>query len=58
VNVGATNVQFFDASISRERKYERVVKMNFVVSHVMIVVCQVKSNFTSTVLPTLQKDPT
>jgi hypothetical protein len=56
--VGATNVQFFDASISRERKYERVVKMNFVVSHVMIVVCQVKSNFTSTVLPTLQKDPT
>jgi hypothetical protein len=56
--VGATNAQFFDASISRERKYKRVVKMNFVVSHVMIVVCQVKSSFISTVSPTLQKDPT
>jgi hypothetical protein len=56
--VGATNAQFFDASISRERKHERVVKMNFIVSHAMIVVCQVKSNFTSTVSPTLQKDPT
>jgi hypothetical protein len=56
--VGATNAQFFDASISRERKHEQVVKMNFVVSHVMIVVCQVKINFTSTVSPTLQKGPT
>jgi hypothetical protein len=56
--VGATNAQFFDASISRECKYERVVKMNFVVSHVMIVVCQVKSNLTSTVSPTLRKGPT